>query len=155
MLRLSKVKVGGDGGDEEEEGSVALLHSQRRRVEREVAFANSVFIPLLGVEYVGHVQAVHLTPKTIQKLNTALLKLRPGEEEMQHVLNTCSQNGCFPAYMRSDFEQSGHDLLMRTFHRDADIFICFLQMDLHTCICILVCTYLHPKWKNAQKIWTV
>ncbi|XP_021966659.1 uncharacterized protein LOC110861830 [Folsomia candida] len=77
VLRLSKVKVGGDGGDEEEEGSVALLHSQRRRVEREVAFANSVFIPLLGVEYVGHVQAVHLTPKTIQKLNTALLKLRP------------------------------------------------------------------------------
>jgi hypothetical protein len=82
VLRLPKVVVGSKGGDWDE---------QRKRIQREVAFAYQVFIPLLGLDYVGHSKAVIISPQQIQLLNKYLLKERPG--------NYSTNYSCIPYYL--------------------------------------------------------
>jgi hypothetical protein len=70
VVRLSKVK----------KGEIILdFDRHRKKMEREVTFANKFFVPLLGVEYVGLVHAVQLGKDQIQTLNTMLEKVRPGK----------------------------------------------------------------------------
>lgn len=55
------------------------LTRHRRKVEREVIFANKVFGPLIGPEFVGSVKAIQLDPQQILKLNDMLQSIRPGK----------------------------------------------------------------------------
>lgn len=68
MIRLSKVNVG-------EEISDFTKHS--KKVEREVLFANCIFGPLIGAEFVGLVKAVTLSQDHIARLNEMIHSTRP------------------------------------------------------------------------------
>lgn len=67
---------------------VVDLTKHRRKVEREVIFANRIFGPLLGPEFVGSVKAILLTPDQISQLNDMIRTLRPG----MHITHIISMN---------------------------------------------------------------
>jgi len=74
-MRLSKTKV--DEGDHEDGLDWNRL---KRKVMREVVFANNYLVPLLGLEYVGKVQAIQLKLEQVSILNHKLKKCRPSTD---------------------------------------------------------------------------
>lgn len=70
VIRLSKVNVG---------ELISDFSKHRRKVEREVIFANRVFGQLIGPEFVGSVKAVQLSQDQISLLNGMIHESRPGK----------------------------------------------------------------------------
>lgn len=76
VIRLSKVHVGEPISD---------FSRHRRKVEREVIFANRVFGPLIGPEFVGSVKAIQLSQDQISRLNGMLYGDRPGKRNEKNL----------------------------------------------------------------------
>jgi len=76
VVRLSKVKAG--------ERCPENWKRQKKRIEREVVFANHAFGPIIGLEFVGSVRPVQLSSSVIQELNESISGIRPGKFDNVH-----------------------------------------------------------------------
>ena len=79
VVRLSKVKTG--------ESHPENWTREKKKIEREVLFANHAFGPILGSEFVGSVDLVKLSPCKIKELNECLRSLRPGNLSSIYIHN--------------------------------------------------------------------